>query len=124
MHEILVVEDNLSLQNLIVKKLEQNNFSVAVAQSMEKALEILALKKIEVVWLDHYLLGNKNGFDLVVEMKKDGSGYKKVPIFVVANSADNEKTNAYLRMGVEKYYLKSGVSLNNIAAEINDFLEK
>jgi DNA-binding response OmpR family regulator len=124
MHSILVVEDNLGLQSLIVKKLEQHNFSVIVSQSVEKALELLASKKIEVVWLDHYLLGNKNGFDLVVDMKKDNSGYKNIPIFVVANSADNEKTNAYLRMGVEKYYLKSGVSLNNIIAEINNFLEK
>ncbi len=122
MKNVLVVEDNQMFQKLIAKKLLQHELVVFSADSVGGALEKLADNKIDVVWLDHYLLGNGDGLDLVTAMKKQDCKYKSIPIFVVSNSADHDKTSAYLRLGVEKYYVKSSVSLSGIIDDIKEFL--
>lgn len=122
MKNILVVEDNLVLQKLIIKKISQKGLTVFAANSVKGAMEQLSENEINAVWLDHYLLGNEDGLDLVVAMKEEGSKQDKIPIFVISNSADFDKTNAYMRLGVEKYYVKSSVSLNDIVNEIDEYL--
>ncbi len=118
---ILVVEDEISLQRAIKRKLRDHNFQVVTARKMKEAWSLLTeLERVDVIWLDHYLLGNKNGLDFVVKIKEH-SQYKKIPIFVVSNTAGADKIKSYIKLGIKKYYTKSNFGLGEI---INDLEEQ
>ena len=115
---ILVLEDEMPLQNAIRIKLEKNNFAVVTARSVEQAINHLQdLKKIDVIWLDHYLLGKGTGLDFVAEVKNNEK-WKKIPIFIVSNTASVDKVKTYLALGVNKYYTKSNFRLDEIIKEV------
>jgi CheY-like chemotaxis protein len=120
---ILVVEDEAEILKFIIKKLEERNFSVLVAKTVNEALEILSKNKVDALWLDHYLMGEKNGFDLVVELKSNEKLWGKIPIFVVSNTAGPDDIQSYMELGVNKYYVKSNATLSQIVDEIGKFFD-
>lgn len=121
---ILVVEDEKPLLEAIRIKLEKNGFSVVTARTADQAYNFLEeIEKIDVIWLDHYLLGEKNGLDIVVEVKSNKK-YKKIPIFVVSNTAGADKIKSYISLGIHKYYTKSNCRLDKIIEDIKDCLER
>lgn len=120
---VLVVEDERPLAEAIKIKLEKTGFTVVSARSVVQALDYLKDQvHIDAIWLDHYLLGQENGLDLVTQVKEDDSKWKNIPIFVVSNTATAEKVQSYLRLGVNKYYTKSNFRLDDIIKDIEDFL--
>lgn len=120
---ILVVEDEKPLADVVKKKLEICGFAVVTARNVRQALGYLEdLEKIDLVWLDHYLLGDENGLDLVVKMKTDKSKWKNIHIFVVSNTATPDKVASYLDLGVDKYFTKADYRLDDIIKDIRSVL--
>lgn len=118
---ILVVEDERSLQAAIKAKLETNDFAVLTARTVARALEQLEEHKtVHAIWLDHYLLGGENGLEFVTALKSNDSGWKKFPVFVVSNTASDDKVSSYIQLGVEKYFTKSNFRLEDIIKEIKN----
>lgn len=120
---ILVVEDERPLLEAIKIKLEKNGLEVVTARSVEQALGYLKDLKIDGIWLDHYLLGRESGLDLVANVKNEGSQWRNIPIFVVSNTASEEKVRAYMTFGVEKYFVKADFRLDQIIHYINEHLQ-
>jgi len=122
---ILVVEDEKPLMDAIKKKLEICGFYVVTARDIKQAMSYLEdLEKVDLVWLDHYLLGKENGLDLVTRMKNKGSKWKDIHIFVVSNTASPDKVNSYLDLGVDKYFTKADYRLDDIIKDINGVLKR
>jgi len=123
-HIILVVEDERPLQEAIKAKLTTEGFEVVTARAVREALNFLKdIKGIEVIWLDHYLLGQEDGLDFVAAVKANRV-WNKIPIFVVSNTASPDKVQTYLRLGVHKYYTKADNRLDQIIKDIKIFLNK
>jgi response regulator of citrate/malate metabolism len=122
---ILVIEDERPLVQVIQKKLEKVGFEVVTARTVDQGLNYMKeIETIDAVWLDHYLLGEKNGLDFVIELKKIGSKFIKIPIFVVSNTASNTAVQSYLRLGISKYYVKAEHRLDGIVNDVKLFLDK
>jgi DNA-binding response OmpR family regulator len=120
---ILVVEDEKPLLEAIRTKLEKSGFDVVTARTAEQAYGLLDdLKKVDVIWLDHYLLGKENGLDMVVKLKSH-EAYEKIPIFIVSNTASQDKVRNYISLGINKYYVKSNFRLDKIVGDIKDCLK-
>lgn len=120
---VLVVEDERPLLEAIKLKLEKNGFSVVTARNVEQARDYLEeIESIQLIWLDHYLLGKESGLDLFVELKSDESKWKHLPVFVVSNTVSDEKIQSYLKLGAEKYYVKSTSRLKGIVEDIIEHL--
>jgi DNA-binding response OmpR family regulator len=120
----MVVEDEQPLLEAIKIKLNKNNFEVVTARSVNQAMNFLKdIKKIDVIWLDHYLLGKENGLDFVAKVKNNET-WKKIPIFVVSNTATADKVKTYLELGVTKYFTKSDYRLDEIINDISKSLEQ
>ena len=120
---ILIVEDETELLDLIKKKLEASGFDTLGVKTVAEAMESFSQNKIDALWLDHYLLGKKNGFDLVVELKAHENTWGKIPVFVVSNTAGPEEIQSYIQLGINKYYVKSNATLNQIIEDIRNFFE-
>lgn len=123
-HVILVVEDERPLLEAIKIKLQKEGFTVVTARTGKQALNYLhELDKVDAVWVDHYLLGKEDGLEVVGKIKEEGSVYKKLPVFVVSNTATPEKIKSYLRLGVDKYYVKAEYKLSDIIGDIKETLK-
>jgi CheY-like chemotaxis protein len=120
---VLVVEDESEILRFILKKLEDGGFATVSVETVDEALEILSKNKIDALWLDHYLLGEKNGFDLVVELKSNEKLWGKIPVFVVSNTAGPNDIKSYIELGVTKYFVKSNATLGQIVDELKAFFE-
>jgi len=121
---VLVIEDEVPLQNAISAKLEKSNFSVITARSVDQAMNHLEdVESIDVIWLDHYLLGKESGLDFLVKIKGEDSKWKEIPIFVVSNTASEDKVRSYLSLGANKYYTKADYRLDAIIADMNKVLD-
>jgi two-component system chemotaxis sensor kinase CheA len=116
---ILVAEDEKPLLEAIRVKLVKSGFTVMTAREVEEAMSIIDNSPICAIWLDHYLLGKENGLDLVAKIKNHEE-YKKIPIFVVSNTASQEKVKTYISLGINKYYIKSNCRLENIISDIEN----
>ena len=118
---VLVLEDEKPLLEAIRIKLEKNNFSVVTARSVEQAKQYFDdLDHVDVIWLDHYLLGKENGLDFIAWCKQeDNIKCKNIPVFVVSNTASADKVSSYMKLGAEKYFVKSNNKLDEIIEEIN-----
>ncbi|MES2314974.1 MAG: response regulator [Patescibacteria group bacterium] len=120
---ILVIEDERPLAHAIQTKLEQHDFIVITARTVNQGLDYLEnVKVIDAIWLDHYLPGEKTGLDFVAELKSSGSKWKDLPIFIVSNTASSGNVKSYLRLGVSKYCVKAEHRLDQIVIDLQDFL--
>jgi CheY-like chemotaxis protein len=123
-YKVLIVEDEKPLQDVIKKKMETCGCSVVTARSVNQAIGYLEEGvKIDVIWLDHYLLGKETGLDLVARLKSSDSPWRQIPIFVVSNTASEDKVKCYLGLGVTKYYTKADYRLDQILADMKKHLE-
>lgn len=121
---ILVVEDEPPLIEVIKVKLEQHGLKVTVASTIKEALHKLENSgTFSAIWLDHYLPGKESGLDFVVKLKSEESKWKKLPIFVVSNTASNHNITTYRELGVSKYYVKAVHRLDDIIKEIKPLIK-
>lgn len=122
-YTILVIEDEKPLVEAIKAKLNINYFNALVARSVAEAFDYLHNEQsIAAIWLDHYLLGQENGLDLVIQLKAEDSCWKNIPIFVVSNTASPDKVQTYIDLGVHKCYTKSDLRLSDIIGDIKNVL--
>jgi len=122
---ILVLEDERPLLEAIRLKLQKNGFEVVTARSVEQGKHYVEdIERIDAIWLDHYLLGKEDGLDFVAWCKEDGnSKCKLVPIFVVSNTASQEKVTTYLELGAKEFFIKANHRLDEIISAISKSLE-
>lgn len=127
---VLIVEDDVNFVKIITAKLGKSGIKTITANNADDGLKMLAENKVDLVWLDHYLVGEKTGYDFVSSVKKDKT-LNKLPIFVVTNYDDygntvvflerlasEEQPKTYLEYGIDKYFVKSNTSLDKIIEEI------
>ena len=116
--KILVLEDEKPLLRAITRGLTVKGYDVLGARSVSQALAYLERTSVDAIWLDHYVIGEQSGLDLVMILKEDDSKWKDIPIFVVSNTASPDKVKYYMQLGVEQYHTKSNVRLDYLIDEI------
>jgi len=121
---VLVIEDERPLIRIIEAKLEKAGFDVITARTVDQGLSYIEeVGNIDVVWLDHYLPGEKTGLDFVAKLRSPGSKWIKIPIFIVSNTASDSNVRSYLRLGVSKYCVKAEHRLDEIVSDIKSSLD-
>ncbi len=119
---ILIVEDEKPLLDAISIKMQKSGYETVSARTVEQALNYLNdIQKIDVIWLDHYLLGKGSGLDFLVRIK-ESEDYKNIPVFVVSNTASHDKIASYLNLGAVKFYVKAEKRLDEIINDINEYV--
>lgn len=121
---ILLIEDEMPLMRAVQSKLRNSGYEAITARTVDQALGYIKDGiAIKAIWLDHFLLGNKTGIDFLGEIKNHKE-YKKVPVFVVANTGGPDTQHSYLQLGVAKYYVKSNHRLDEIIQEVSNSINK
>lgn len=121
---IMIVEDETVLLNAIMLKLAKRGFSTMSCTSGRQALDYLksVMELPDGIWLD-YQLKDLNGLEVMAAIK-ESEIWHTVPVFVVSNSASQEKMLNMLALGAKKYYLKAEHKLDEIIDGITSYLQK
>ncbi len=121
---ILVLEDERQLARAVREAFTERGFNPIVVATVEDGLkELENLGHVDVIWLDHYLLGTGNGLDFVVELKNRPE-WQTIPIFVVSNTASTSNIRSYIQLGVNNYYTKADYDINQIINDIEYSFEQ
>lgn len=121
---ILVLEDERQLARAVREAFTERGFNPIVVATVEDGIkELENLGHVDVIWLDHYLLGTGNGLDFVVELKNRPE-WQTIPIFVVSNTASTSNIRSYIQLGVNNYYTKADYDINQIINDIEYSFEQ
>lgn len=100
--KLLIIEDELSLQELMTKALKQEGYVVENAVDFETAMEKLGVYSYDCVLLDINLPGG-SGFDILEHMKKTGN--RADVIVISARDSLDDKVKG-LELGADDYLAK------------------
>ncbi|PLR99056.1 response regulator transcription factor [Bacillus sp. T33-2] len=118
MHTILVVDDDISIVELLRDFLENDGFYVKTAYDTSQALAVLNKEIIHCVILDIMMPG-QTGFDLCRQIRADSN----IPIlFLSARSDDVDKIRG-LTLGGDDYIVKTA-SPGEIVARVKAVLRR
>ena len=101
MIDILIVEDSRELGSLLCDFLRGENYTVAVAETGEKALELYAQDGARLIVLDIMLPG-MDGFALCRRIREDSN----TPILIVSAKTGKEDKLSGLILGADDYIEK------------------
>ena len=101
MTDILIVEDNRELGSLLRDFLQGENYTVAVAETGEKALELYAQDGAKLIVLDIMLPG-MDGFAVCRKIREDSN----TPILIVSAKTGKEEKLSGLILGADDYIEK------------------
>jgi DNA-binding response OmpR family regulator len=118
-NNILIVEDDLSLLNILREKLEEMGLKVTTAETGQQALNKIKDTPPNLILLDIMLPGGMNGFD-VLEQVKANPILKEIPIIVLTNLDTEQKTA--LDIGAIDYIVKANISLDEIVLKVKNNL--
>lgn len=117
-YTILVLEDERQLAKTIREAFSMRNFEPTIVSTVADGIrELENMKHVDVIWLDHYLLGAGSGLDFIIQLKNNPE-WQHIPIFVVSNSTSSENVRSYIQLGVMNYYTKADYDINQIIDDI------
>lgn len=99
---VLFVDDDEGLGVLVKKRLAQRGHNVSPVTTGDEAIRRLAAEPIDVIALDHSLIG-ETGFDVLERLGPRGM---RPPVVYVTGDADARTAVAALRAGADEYVIK------------------
>lgn len=116
---ILVVDDDATTLRSL-KSILENDYSVELANSGEKAFQMMEKKIPDLVLLDYEMPG-MNGKE-VLEKIRGTQQYAKLPVIFVTGVTDKDHITALIRLRPSGYLLKP-ITMNVILDEISKVLK-
>jgi response regulator RpfG family c-di-GMP phosphodiesterase len=101
---VLLVDPHPEEVQLLRLRLENDDFHVFTAKSVEEALQLLRREKVSLVVTEHHLDGTGDGFELLRSLKND-SDLARVPIVFHA-PANTDLIRQALEQGAEDWFAK------------------
>ncbi|MDX1493947.1 MAG: response regulator [Longimicrobiales bacterium] len=101
---ILIVEDNLTVATATKAYLRADGRTLLLAETAEKAVEILATTDVDLVILD-LILPDRDGRDLLVQMREDAAT-AIVPVIVLSSNAGAVARAECMAVGADDFLEK------------------
>ncbi|OGI14520.1 MAG: hypothetical protein A3E38_00275 [Candidatus Moranbacteria bacterium RIFCSPHIGHO2_12_FULL_54_9] len=120
--KILVVEDDIFLRNLIVKKMEKEGCAISLAYDGDEALKLATDTRYDLVLLD-LVMPNTNGIDTLKELKKNPN-YAAIPVIIFSNLSQDADIDAAKKAGAADFIIKSNFTLTEVIQKIKQVLGK
>lgn len=118
MKKIFVIEDEKALGDMYELELKSCGFETKIIRDGESAIQEIKNEKPDLILLD-LLLPRLKGAE-VLENLKSSPETKNIPVFILTNYDTVEDRKMGIRLGVEKYILKTNI----IPKEIGEMVKK
>jgi len=120
MKKILIIEDDLYLKELIVKKLKKENFEVLETSNGKKGLEKIKTERPDLVLLD-LILPEINGYDILTQVKADPE-ISNIPIIIISNLGQIQEIRKGLKSGAVDYLIKAHFTPTKIIEKVKRYI--
>ncbi len=117
---LLVVEDEVMLQELIMKSLEKEGCRVLTAANGEEALQRIKEERPQLVIMD-IVMPIKDGFEVMTELRQ-AEILPRLPIIVFSNLNRQEDIDRGLELGAKAFLVKSSVTPAELLEIVRDVL--
>jgi len=121
MANIIIVEDDLNLANIYMKKLTEGGHSAKIVADVD-AVKTISAEKPSLVLLD-IMMPNVNGLDVLREVKADAAA-SVIPVILLTNVAEDASIAKGLELGAYGYLLKSETTPDQVLSRANMTLEE
>jgi DNA-binding response OmpR family regulator len=101
---LLVVDDNAANRDLLSRRLERKGFRVIVAEDGQRALDILATSRVDLVLLD-VMMPRLSGLD-VLRKVRETQPPSALPVVMVTARAESDDVVEALELGANDYVTK------------------
>ena len=118
---ILIIEDDKFLRELIVRKLNEEDFEVSEAVDGEEGIKKIIEEKPDLILLDLILPGI-DGFEVLARMKKE-SALSSIPVIILSNLGQKDDVEKGLKMGAVDYLIKAHFTPGEIIEKIKVVLK-
>ncbi|MBI4101609.1 MAG: response regulator [Candidatus Nealsonbacteria bacterium] len=122
MSKILMVEDDIFLRKIYREKFLREGFNFLEATNGEEGLNKVVAEKPDLVLLD-LMLPRKNGFDVLIEMKRN-KATARIPVVILSNLGQDSDVKRGLELGANDYLVKTDVNLSDVVAKAKEWLLK
>ncbi|MCL4295562.1 MAG: response regulator [Anaerolineae bacterium] len=102
--QVLVVDDNRMNRMKLSHSLEQQGYTVALAENGRQALHMLQEQSFDVVLLD-IVMPEMDGYEVLAQMKAD-AGLRNIPVIVISALDELDSAVRCIEMGAEDYLPK------------------
>ena len=122
MQKILMIEDDKFLRKIYRDKLTRAGFDFIEATNGEEGLNKVISESPDLVLLD-LILPRKNGFDVLIEMKRN-ENTKKIPVIILSNLGQESDIKRGLELGAQDYLVKPEISLSEVVDKVKEWIIK
>lgn len=121
MAKILLVEDDISLRDVYYARLQAEGFELAVASNGEEALAAAVKVRPDLIVLD-VMMPRISGFDVldIIRTTPEIAHTRVIMMTALGSPEDRERGE---KLGVDKYLVKSQVTLEDVVVSIKKVLE-
>jgi len=118
---LLIVEDQQGIIHLLKELFAKDNLLILHTTSGREALELISMKKPDLVLLD-LILPKKSGFDVLESISQDPE-LEKIPVIIISNLGQNEDIERTKQLGAIEYYIKAKTPIDFLIKRVDDLLK-
>lgn len=115
MANVLVIEDNKTLNQAYKLILQREGHEVRVAYNGKEGLELVKLSDPDLILLD-MLMPVMNGVEFLEKYKP--ASHPKTKIIILSNLNEDTEVQHALQLGAQKYILKASTSPQELIAHV------
>ena len=120
--KVLIIEDDIPIQELYCRVFTKHNWRVICAVTGAEAFKKAKNIKFNMILLD-IMLPDKNGVDVLKDIRAKKSPWVKTPVFMLTNLGQPSIIKESLKRGAQGYLLKARLLPKQIVEKVEDFLQ-
>ena len=119
--KILIIEDDITMRDILVHKFFQRGFDVKEADNGEKGKQVFQLFMPDIVLLD-IMMPQASGFDTLRFIRDLPKG-QNTPVIILSNVWSNTERRKAKDLKANGYLVKAYYTTEDIASLVDDVLE-
>lgn len=119
--KILAVDDDLDLLKMLKFRIEAEGYEFISAKDGKEMLEVLKIKKPDMVLLD-IMLPNMDGYSALREMRKE-EAYNNIPV-IILSAKEKQKIEDLFVLERISYYIEKPFEMKNLLQKIKILVDK
>jgi DNA-binding response OmpR family regulator len=124
MTKIAVVEDELTMREIMVEKLKSSGFDVVEAEDGLKAVKLIEKETPDLVLLD-LMLPDLDGYGVLTKIRTNKTpAIAKMPVIILTNLWSKDEIVKTKKLGVSAYIIKAYMTTEEIVDKVKEILGK